>query len=115
MEWGLRLALFPTRKTTFIVKLSHSGSCCIYFQHLRRGNFVCAKLLALPFNILMKLFNRIKRNTIVRAFCEKVKTSAQEAGLPAAVQKKEPELQLRLLGRNKIEPEKGVEKIIKSF
>lgn len=113
MEWGLRLALFPTRKTTFIVKLSHSGSCCIYFQHLRRRNFVCAKLLALPFNILMKLFNRIKRNTIVRAFCEKVKTSAQEAGLPAAVQKKEPELQLRLLGRNKIVPEKGVE--IKSF
>ena len=61
----------------------------------------------------MKIFNRIKCNTIVRAFCEKVKTSAQEAGLPAAVQKKEPELQLRLLGRNKIEPEKGVE--IKSF
>lgn len=113
MEWGLKLALFPTRKTTFIVKLSHSGSCCIYFQHLRRGNFVCAKLLALPFNILMKIFNRIKCNTIVRAFCEKVKTSVQEAGLPAAVQKKEPELQLRLLGRNKIRPEKGVE--IKSF
>ena len=112
MEWGLKLALFPTRKTTFIVKLSHSGSCCIYFQHLRRRNFVCAKLLALP-DILMKLFNRIKCNTIVRAFCEKVKTSAQEAGLPAAVQKKEPELQLRLLGRNMIGPEKGVE--IKSF
>ena len=114
MEWGLKLALFPSRKTTFIVKLSHSGSCCIYFQHLRRGNFVCAKLLALPFNIPMKIFNRIKCNTIVRAFCEKVKTyTAQEAGLPAAIQKKEPELQLRLLGRNKIGPEKGVE--IKSF
>ena len=49
----------------------------------------------------------------MRAFCEKVKTSAQKAGLQAAVQKKEPELQLRLLGRNKIGPEKGVE--IKSF
>lgn len=50
----------------------------------------------------------------MRAFCEKVKTSVQAGGwITAAVQKKEPELQLRLLGRNKIGPEKGVE--IKSF
>ena len=45
----------------------------------------------------------------MRAFCEKVKTSAQEAGLPAAVQKSEPELQLRFSERNKIGPERVVE------
>ena len=57
----------------------------------------------------MKIFNRIKCDTFCEAFCEKVKTSAQEAGLPAAVQKNEPELQLRFSGRNKIGPERVVE------